>query len=119
MRALGICLLLIGLVSFGIIVLRIVYSLLGDYPDQNLYNIADIAWPICLAMIIVGAVLIIASLGWKRQTGSKTPGGSGELDDKPASSKTPGVSGELDDKPASSKTPGVSGELNDKPDDEL
>ncbi len=55
---------------------------MGDNPNQNLDNIVRIACPILLAIVIIGVVLIIASLGWKKQTGSKKPGESGGLNDK-------------------------------------
>jgi H+/Cl- antiporter ClcA len=86
MRVLGILLLVVGLVGFAIIAFCIFHEVMGDYPSQNLHNIVGIAWPILLAMIVVGFVLIIASLviaGWKKQAGSKIPGESCKLNDRP------------------------------------
>lgn len=85
MRVLGICLLVVGLVGFVIIALSI-YEAMGDVPSQNLENLVGIAWPILLAMIVIGLVLIIASIviaGWKKHTGFKILGESGELNDRP------------------------------------
>ncbi len=74
MRALGICLLVIGLVGFGLIGLGIFNEML---------IVGFFAWPILLAMIIIGAILIIASLGGEEQTGSENSDESDKLNDKP------------------------------------